>query len=117
MSFYVNYRIKAEGVDEYVPIKEVGNITYNVGKIIRKSTGLEWDSEGNNGLCIDIIPCIEKGLKELREHTEAYRTLEAPNGWGTVEGTIHFFEKLISAWEEVKREYPLLVPLATFWID
>lgn len=41
---------------------------------------------------------------------------EAPNGWGTVEGTLRFFRQILRDWKHFKEHYPELVPLAHFWI-
>lgn len=86
----MSFKVKVEGFDYYVSVGYGGNITWNVGEIIRQATGLEWKNEANNGLVMDIIPYIEKGKKELIENGEKYKHLESPNGWGTVKGTIRF---------------------------
>ena len=63
MSYCISFRVKLEGVDEFIDVGECSaNITWNVRKIIELSTGLPWKSEENIGLCKDVIPCIEKGL-------------------------------------------------------
>ena len=92
------------------------NVTWNVREIIGKSTGLDWLNEANNGLCTDVIPYIEHGVKELTEHPEKYRKYEAKNGYGTVEGTLMFFQTILQDWERFKSWYPELAPIATFWI-
>lgn len=117
MSYDISFRVKVEGIDRYV---EVGtcdaNITWNVRKIIELSTGLPWLNEANNGLCKDVIPCIEKGLAELRTHPRKYMKYESPNGWGTVEGTIWFFKTILRDWSAFLRDYEELADVATFWI-
>lgn len=118
MSYDIDFRVKVEGVDRYVSVGECdANITWNVRKIIELSTGLPWLNEENNGLCKDIIPRIEQGLDELKNHPERYKKYEAPNGWGTVEGTIRFYEAIIQAWRRFKMwEDKELVDVTTFWI-
>ena len=119
MSYDISFKVKVEGIDEYV---EVGccdaNTTYNVREMIVKSTGLEWHNCANNGLCKDIIPHIEKGWGELNRYPEKYKQYEAKNGWGTVESTMHFFERIISAWNDfAKYDGKDLVDVTTFWIE
>ena len=64
MSYDISFKAKAEGVDAYVTVGACdANITWNVRKIIEKSTGLEWKNCQNNGLCVDVIPKIEAGLR------------------------------------------------------
>ena len=118
MSYDIAFKVKVEGVDAYVPVGVCdANITWNVGEMIRKSTGLEWKNEENNGLCVDVIPHILKGYGELVNHPGKYKQYEAPNGWGTVGGTMRFFETIINEWKDFKRWYPELVEVATFWIS
>jgi hypothetical protein len=118
MSYDIDFRVKVEGIDHYVSVGDCdANITWNAREIITRSTGLPWINEDNNGLCKEVIPHIELGLAELKNHPEEYRKYEAPNGWGTVEGTIHFFERILKAWRDFKRwEDKILVDVTTFWI-
>lgn len=117
MSYDIDFRVKAEGVDKYFSVGEcTANITWNVRKIIELSTGLPWINECNNGLCKDVIPAIEKGLKELQENGIKYRQYESPNGWGTVAGTKYFFETIIKEWNYFKHTEPELAEIAVFWI-
>lgn len=117
MSYDISFRVKVEGRDTWIDVGNCdANITWNVRKIIELSTGLPWINEANNGLCKDVIPCIEKGLKELEKHPGKYRQYEAINGWGTVEGTKYFFEDIIESWKSFKYLYRDLVDIATFWI-
>lgn len=117
MSYDVSFRVKVEGTDVWIPIGDCrANITYNVGELIRKSTGLPWVNEANNGFVKHVIVRIERGLDELRNHPEKYKSLESPNGWGTVEGTISFFEKLIDYWHTLLSDYESLADVATLWI-
>lgn len=118
MSYDISFKVKVEGVDAYVPVGECdANITWNVRKIIEKSTGLEWKNCQNNGLCVDVIPKIEAGLRRLEQNPDSFKEYEAPNGWGTVEGTIQFFRRIIEAWNDLLRWNEELVPAATFWIE
>lgn len=117
MSYNISFRVKVEGIDKYVEIgSQSANITWNVGKIIRLSTGLEWKNEENNGLCVDVITKIKSGLYELLENPKKYKKYEAQNGWGTVEGTINFFDQILREWYEFQLYYEELVNVATFWI-
>lgn len=117
MSYDIDFRVKVEGVDKYISVGDCdANITWNVRKIIELSTGLPWKNEENNGLCKDVIPHIEWGLHELKTNGEEYKQYESPNGWGTVEGTIRFFEWILDAWRRFKRLEPELAEVATFWI-
>lgn len=66
MSYNISFKVKVEGVAAYVKVGTCGaNATWNVRKIIEKSTGLEWKNCQNNGLCVDVIPKIEAGLRNM----------------------------------------------------
>lgn len=117
MSYDIDFRVKVEGIDKYVSVGEcTANITYNVRKIIELSTGLPWLNEQSNGLCVDVIPAIEKGASELLAHGEKYKQYEAPNGWGTVDGTLRFFHHILAEWRAFKQSEPELAKIAVFWI-
>ena len=119
MSYDIHFKVKVEGIDEYVEVGACNaNTTYNVREMIVKSTGLPWHNCANNGLCKDVIPHIEKGWGELNRYPEKYKQYEASNGWGTVESTKRFFSYIISAWEDFcKWESQALIDVTTFWIE
>lgn len=118
MSYDISFKVKVEGVDAFVEVGECdANITWNVRKIIELSTGLPWLNEQNNGLCTDVIPAIERGLKELETNPKKYKPYEAKNEWGTVEGTKRFFREILAAWGDFIRWREELAQVATFWIE
>ena len=49
MSYDISFKVKVEGIDQYVNVGDCdANITWNVRKIITHSTGLEWKNDANN---------------------------------------------------------------------
>lgn len=118
MSYDISFKVKVEGIDKWVDVIDCdANITWNVRKIIELSTGLPWHNEANNGYCKDVIPHIEAGLLELKTHPEKYKPYEAKNGWGTVDGVIRFFEKILFYWNRLCMwEDDEIADVATFWI-
>lgn len=117
MSYDISFRVKVDGVDAWVDVGECNaNITWNARKIIELSTGLPWENEANNGLVKDVIPRIEKGLHELVNYPYKYKPHESSNGWGTVEGTIHFFDQILKDWREFIRWHEELEDVVTLWI-
>ncbi len=102
MSYDIAFKVKAEGCTYWVDTGFCGeNITWNVGKIIRKATGLEWRNEENNGLVKDVVPHLIDGIQELELHPERYRHMEPDNGWGTLEGTVRFFMRILEDWNRL----------------
>lgn len=82
MNYDISFKVKVEGLDKYVEVGNCNaNITYNVREIITRSTGLEWENCENNGLCVDVIPYIKRGLNELRANPNKYKQYESDNGW------------------------------------
>lgn len=118
MSYDISFKVKVEGVDTYIPVGACdANTTWNNRKIIVKSTGLEWKNCQNNGLCVDVIPKIEAGLRTLEQSPDKFKEYEEPNGWGTVKGTAQFFRNILNDWNDFQKWYEELVPVATFWIE
>jgi hypothetical protein len=120
MSYDISFKVKVEGIDQYVDVGECyANTTWNLREMIVKSTGLEWKNEENNGLCKDVIPHITKGLAELINHPSRYKQYEAPNGWGTIDGCKRFFSQILQDWDNFCKGYSTrdLVDVTTFWIE
>ena len=127
MSYDISFKVKVENVNHWIDIGDCdANITWNVGEMIRKSTGLEWNNTENNGFCKDIIPHIVEGLRQLENKPEFYKKYESPNGWGTIEGCKNFFRRIIKCWDTFckknysimdKEEADKLINVTTFWIE
>lgn len=118
MSYTVGFKAKLEGINRYIYIGNCyENITWNVGKMIRTATGLPWKNCANNGLCMDVMPHIQHGYDELCCHPEKYGQYDAPNGWGTVQGTRDFFKRVLDAWHDLVSHDEELAKVATFWIE
>ena len=118
MSYDITFKVKVEGIDRYVPVGCYdANITWNVREIIELSTGLPWKNEANNGYVKDIIPAIENGWRELSNNPKKYKPYESPNGWGTVEGTRRFFQRILESWDDLRGDDEELANMATFWIE
>jgi len=100
MSYDISLKVKVEGVDKYVECAEGGNTTWNVRTLIEKSSGWSIQNCDNNGTAEALGKLIEKGICELENNPEQYKQYEAPNGWGTVESTLHFYKYLLEACKE-----------------
>ena len=119
MSYNISFKVKVEGTNKYIKVGNCeANTTWNVREIITRSTGLEWKNSENNGLCVDVVPYIKKGLNELQTNPNKYKQYESDNGWGTVCDTIRFFKDILDAWHIFSvNEYPEIVKVTTFWIE
>ena len=117
MSYDVHIAVKVEGTDAYARLRHIGNITWNVRELIKQSSGWEIKNEDQNGPLLPWLSLIQRGAKELRYHPERYRRWESPNGWGTVGGTLGFFETCLEGandWIEDNKE---LLPAAVIYVD
>lgn len=119
MSYNISFKVRVADTDKYINVGDCdANTTWNVGEIIRLSTGLEWKNEANNGYCVDVIPKIQKGLNELSANSAAYKPYEPNNGWGTVHATKTFFQKIINDWNSyIQWTDPDIVAVTTFWVE
>jgi len=104
ISYDMRLKVKVEGLDIYAPVHwdYPVNITWNVSELIRQSSGWDIENEQNNGTAEYIGKFIEHGISELEKHPEKYKQYEAPNGWGTVKGTLKFYRRFL----EYLKEYP-----------
>lgn len=86
-----------------VHIPEYDSPTYNYRGMF--CACMDWDynqselgDDGEYHTCYypmaEVIPRLERGLRELQEHPERYRQYEPENGWGTLPGAI----KCIRSW-------------------
>lgn len=118
MSYDISFKVKVEDSNLWVPVGDCdANITWNLREMIVQSTGLSWNNTEDNGLCIDVMPAIYKGLHELRVNPKKYKQYESPNGWGTLQGCIHFFVRIIDAWEDFVNYNEDIANYAHFWIE
>lgn len=118
MSYGVSIRLPVKGLeDRYVQVADLGNITWNVRELIKKSSGWEIQNEDNNGAVLPWLSLIRNGYCQLTAHPEAYKRYESPNGWGTVGGTKRFYEDCIKNAEDWMRCNEDLLPVAVVWVD
>ncbi len=61
----------------------------------------EWEFEDQNEvLAKDIIPLLEKGLVDLKNIPDYFKTFNSPNGWGVYENFLPFVEEYLLACKE-----------------
>ena len=105
-----------------VRIPEYDSPTYNYYKMFAACMGWDYDQseqdeDGNWHACYypmtDVVPKLERGLKELQEHPEKYRKYEPKNGWGTLNGAIKCIESWLNEldcednWYAITNEWPI----------
>jgi len=76
------------------------NITHNLTKMADKAGIYEclWTPEENKfKKAKDIIPKLEKGLKDLKARPDYYKMWDASNGWGLWEHFVPFVESILDA--------------------
>ena len=118
MSYDLRIRVKAEGCDKYPVIAEpeYDSPTYNLGKMFRAC--MDWDysqSEKNsNGeyekcyyKCDEIMPTIERGIKELTHNPKKYEKYNPSNGWGNLNDALEVLCSLRDCIYEQAEEIPL----------
>lgn len=117
MSYDVSIKVKVEGLDHYVFVYDLGNITWNVRELIRQSSGWDIKNEAPNGPLQPWLEKIRAGIKELEQHPGKYRQYEARNGWGTVEGTLEFYRHCVHNAEKFLKRRKQLLPAAVVYVD
>ena len=69
------------------------NYTTNSAPMIKEVCG-SYPSRWDGMKAADLLPVVEQGLRALRSDPDAYRYLEPANGWGSVENTITFLNRI-----------------------
>ena len=128
VTLFRNYHVTYDEGKTLEPQKESlynANITHNLGKMA-EAAGLyealwrpyqlkegynipEGDyqaeykfEEANPVQAHEIIPIIEKGLKDMKARPKHYETFNSSNGWGMYEHFVPFIEKYLNA----LKQYP-----------
>ena len=76
------------------------NITHNLGQMADKAGIYEalWrPDEIGKEKASEIVELLEKGLNDLKERPEYFKTFNSPNGWGMYEHFVPFVEKYLEA--------------------
>lgn len=117
MSYDVTFKVKVEGVADYVEVGDCdANITSNVKEMLDKLTGINWE-EPKVGYCKDVMPLIESGYQKLKNNPNAYTKYNAANGWGTTDGVMTFLSKILIAWSDLQEYQPAYAKVAYFFIE
>ena len=128
VTLYRNYHVSYDGgktLEERQEDLYSANITHNLGKMAGEAGLYEalWRphrlkegynipegdhdaeykfEEANPVKAHEIIPIIEKGLKDMKARPEYYELFNSANGWGMYEHFIPFIEQYL----EALKEYP-----------
>lgn len=117
MSYDVSIKLPIKGAkDKWIEVAELGNITWNVRKLIFQSSGWAIKNEASNGEILPWLKLIEHGIKELQNNPDKYKQYESPNGWGTVNGTLNFYRNCYDNATEWIRYNEQLLPYAVIWV-
>lgn len=97
MSYDIRFGVKVAGAadDIYAVIGEPerSNPTYNNGPIFRKC--MDWDyKQGEWYPMIEVMPKVERGIRELKFYPNKYKALEPDNGWGGVKSSLEALESI-----------------------
>ena len=90
---------KLEGCDEEVEVYGA-NITHNLSKMARECelyTSL-WDSHEKP--VSEVKEDLIRGIKELKNNPEKYKTFNPGNGWGKYETLLFFAECVLNAMDK-----------------
>lgn len=94
MSYDVSFKAKLEGADQWVYVgDEWINFTSNTASMIKAVCG-SYPSQWNGKRCSEMYPVLMQGASLLTINPKKYKPLEASNGWGTVDQTRDFLEKV-----------------------
>lgn len=75
--------------------EEVRNVTYNNSKIFAAIGAHPDDYEGKTGQEAQVL--VESAIAKLKQDREQLQNLEPSNGWGGINDSLDFLEKLLKA--------------------
>jgi hypothetical protein len=82
--------------NESVQVWDDGNITYNLGKMLRAAGFPSWDAL-IGAPAAETGGMLRKVAETLRADPERFREFNPPNGWGDYEGAIGWCERFAAA--------------------
>jgi hypothetical protein len=109
VSLIRKYHISYDGGKTLIEQKECvyeNNITHNLTEMADKAKiyNALWHPENleleNPVKAEDIIPLLEKGLKDLEDRPEYFEKFNSPNGWGLYEHFVPFVRNYLKACKE-----------------
>lgn len=100
LDFYLHYEVDGNQISVFDT-----NITHNLGTMAEEAGiyyALWRPEEKGYEKASDIIPILEKGLADLKEKPDFFRTFNSSNGWGIYENFVPFVEGVL----EACKQYP-----------
>jgi hypothetical protein len=93
MGYVISFKAKLQDAEKWVNIGAELNFTSNTSIMIKEVCG-SYPSEWNNIKCSEMIDVLYKGINRLKDSPNKYKKYEPRNGYGTVESTIEFLERI-----------------------
>ena len=95
LDFYLQYEEDGNEIEVFDR-----NITHNLNKMASEAGvyyALWRPEEKGYKLAKDIIPILEKGIKELKTRRKHFEQFNAENGWGEYEHFVPFVQEVLDA--------------------
>ena len=95
MSYDLRIGVKVDGTDIIAVIDqpEYRSPTYNLREMFVAC--MNWDYHQSEWYRVsDVLPNIERGVKELTVNEREYEKYNSPNGWGTTESALRALKSL-----------------------
>lgn len=108
MSYDLRIAVKVDGTNIFAKIAEPEhcNPTYNLADMFRACTG--WDyNQSQYYRCVDVLPLIDHGIRELTINPDKYRKYNPPNGWGNLDSLKTALESLRQCIYETAEDIPV----------
>ena len=83
------------GIDD-IEVIDVGNYTYNVGKMYRDALGFSY-SDFNGMLAKDAIQILKIAIEKMEKNPKYYETMNPENNWGNYNGALKYLKSLYVA--------------------
>lgn len=113
MSYDLELGVKIDGTDLYAVVARPSYTpTYNIGEMLR--VAMDWDFvQGDWYKCEEVLPNIERGVRELHFVLAIVILIYDENAWGTVGDARDALESLRDCIYETARYH---VPIEHLWV-
>ena len=91
MSYDIRLAVRVDGAEEelfaIIDLPELSHPTYNLGRVFRACTGWDFD-QGRFYRASEVLPMLDRGIRELTYNEDAYRSLLPPIRRGSLDGAL-----------------------------
>lgn len=123
MSYDIRFGVKVAGAPDdcfaVIGEPERDSPTYNLREVFE--TSMDWDyHQGQWYPITEVLPKVQRGIKELTRHPEKYKELEPKNGWGTISSAVECLQSIVNwfnGWDGIAGTWNADIPIDCIYMS